>query len=260
MSSPIPPSPYAIVELRLFPELEEASRLYRSVFEYTGPESGLNPRLLRAIAMHGGCVIGARLPSGRLVGFGYGFPGSSNGESYLYSQAVVVSPEVQGTGVGRRIKAAQRRVALGQGFHAMRWSFDPLYARNAHVNLDVLGAVGRWFEYDYYGDSDSDRIVVEWDLAERSNTVPARPRPEPWHKYERSDWGIVDRRGDLAAIPTPADVHVSAVARDSVASGLKNLFPQLLREGFEVVSCCAQSKGTAVYMLERSLPKGGNIR
>ena len=75
----------------------------------------------------------------------------------------MVAAEQQGHGLGRLLKHAQREVALGHGMTRMRWTYDPFEIRNAHFNLDVLGARGRWFAPDMYGPG-TDRVVVEWDL------------------------------------------------------------------------------------------------
>ena len=53
----------------------------------------------------------------------------------------------------------------------MRWTYDPAQIRNAHFNLDVLGARGRWFAPDMYGPG-TDRVVVEWDLTRDEPATP----------------------------------------------------------------------------------------
>ena len=76
------------------------------------------------------------------------------------------------TGSGSALKLAQRAQALEQGMHVVRWTFDPMVARNAWVNLGKLGAVADRFRRDFYGamtdtlnDGErSDRLVVRWDL------------------------------------------------------------------------------------------------
>ncbi|WP_129336433.1 GNAT family N-acetyltransferase [Cellulomonas endophytica] len=264
--SPSPPGSAApdlgavrVEELHTAEDLDAASRLYRTVFGYTGPEAGLNRRLLRALAVNGGATLGARVPGGPLLAFAYGFPGLSAGVPYFYSQAAVVAAGAQGLGLGRRLKAAQADAARGRGFTTMRWSFDPLYARNAHVNLDVLGAVGRWFHRDLYGDGDSDRLVVEWTLATADE--PDGPggagavRPGPWRTYGPQDWGRPDPHPDrpdaLVALPLPAGVQVGAgdrAAAADVAARLGHALDALLAAGLPAVRCVRQDATTAVYV------------
>jgi predicted GNAT superfamily acetyltransferase len=54
----------------------------------------------------------------------------------------------------------------------MYWTYDPLVARNAHVNFNRLGVRAHEYVRDMYGESDSvlhrglgtDRLVVAWPL------------------------------------------------------------------------------------------------
>lgn len=221
-------------------DLTSASQLYRDVFGYTKPEASLNPRLLKALAANGGSMVGAWKESGELVAFGYGFVGHAGGETYFYSQAVVVADGLQGAGLGRRIKNEQRRLALADGLHRMRWAYNPVLSRNAHFNLSVLGAVGRWFVPDCYGDGES-RMVVDWDL---DHTGP-KLAPQPWTEYAHDDWGRTDRLGNLAAVPLPSD-------RRRVTAELNNRlddsFGALFADGLVAVGCNRQDERTSVYL------------
>ena len=221
-------------------DLTSASQLYRDVFGYTKPEASLNPRLLKALAANGGSMVGAWRDSGELVAFGYGFVGHAGGETYFYSQAVVVADGLQGAGLGRRIKNEQRRLALADGLHRMRWAYNPVLSRNAHFNLSVLGAVGRWFVADCYGDGES-RLVVDWDL-DRATPAPA---PEPWTEYSRDDWGRADQLGRLAAVPMPTDRRRIT---PELNAALDASFGGMLSEGLVAVSCNRQDERTSVYL------------
>jgi len=65
-----------------------------------------------------------------------------------------------------------RAQALEQGIDLVRWTFDPLVARNAYFNLHKLGAIADRFGRDFYGPMTdainqgdrSDRFTVRWDL------------------------------------------------------------------------------------------------
>ncbi|GIG28221.1 GNAT family N-acetyltransferase [Cellulomonas marina] len=260
--SPVGTPDVVVDHLRTAAELDEASHLYRAVFGYDGSESGLNRRLLLALAANGGAALGARTTDGRLVAFGYGFPGWDGSRAWFYSQAVVVAADAQGLGLGRRLKHAQRLAALERGFTTMRWSFDPLYARNAHLNLDVLGAVGRWLHRDLYADGDSDRLVVEWDLTRDLQRDPGqdpadRPAPPaPWEPSGPADWGRVLRHPTLpgvAAVPFPATLQVGSgdrAAARATGARVEDALAGLLDEGLAAVSCVRLDAGTAVYVCE----------
>ncbi|MFB6726721.1 hypothetical protein ACFCV3_41510 [Kribbella sp. NPDC056345] len=167
------PDDFRAVSLRTPEQYAEAAALYRAVFGYQQPDHGLNPRLLAALAGNGGSVVGVLDAAERLVAFAYGFPGISESALYHYSQSAVVAADLQGRGLGRMLKYAQREVALAHGMTRMRWTYDPFQLRNAHFNLNVLGARGRWYAPDLYGPG-TDRLVVEWNLT----TEPLRQDPE----------------------------------------------------------------------------------
>jgi predicted GNAT superfamily acetyltransferase len=121
----------------------------------------------------GGVSAGAFARDGRLVGFVFGLTGVENGRTVHWSDMLAVRPEVQNLGVGRRLKEFQRRAVARAGAHVIYWTFDPLVARNAHLNFNVFGV--RVVEYvrDMYGaetGSDlhravgTDRLVVAWPV------------------------------------------------------------------------------------------------
>jgi predicted GNAT superfamily acetyltransferase len=87
---------------------------------------------------------------------------------------LAVTDAMRGCGVGRRLKLYQRQVVEAQGIATMLWTYDPLVARNAHLNINRLGARPVEYLEDLYGPgSDSalhrglgtDRFVVEWPLS-----------------------------------------------------------------------------------------------
>lgn len=230
-------------EVTTAPGLAEASDLYRDVFGYTKPEATLNPRLLMAMIANGGSAVGAWDSDDRLVAFGYGFAGFAGGDHYFYSQAVVVANGLQGSGVGRLIKHEQRRIALDKDLHRMRWAYNPILTRNAHFNLSVLGAVGRWFAPDCYGDGES-RLVVEWDL-----DSPAGQRPTPWTAYPTTAWGQPDRSGEVVAVPLPSD---RSRITPELIEAIDATFEPLFGDGLAALNCLRQDDQTAVYLFGRA--------
>ena len=134
--------------------------------------------LLLTMQLNGGLVHGAFLPDGRLVGFCFGFAGVRDGRLRLCSHQLGVLPEFRGAGIGLALKQAQRRDALPLGYELITWTFDPLEARNAYLNLHRLGCIARLYDRDHYGPMDddlnrglaSDRFEAEWWLG-------GRPRP-----------------------------------------------------------------------------------
>src|SRR5258708_311237 len=151
-----------------------------------GPEwSATVPASLLQVATYvGGLALGAFTTGGALVGFLFGLTGVENGEVVHWSHVLGVRDATRNLGVGRMLKEAQRAELAGRGVIRMSWTFDPLVAKNAHLNLNRLGA--RVVEYvpDMYGTTTSplhyglatDRLVVTCDT---HATPPSDQREAP---------------------------------------------------------------------------------
>jgi predicted GNAT superfamily acetyltransferase len=99
-----------------------------------------------------------------------------------------VLPPYQDRGVGRLLKLAQRKFVLEQGLDLVRWTFDPLQSRNAHLNIEKLGCIVREYLVNVYGESGSqfnvgletDRFVPEWWIkSRRARDRIEERRPSP---------------------------------------------------------------------------------
>ncbi|THF83657.1 acyl-CoA acyltransferase [Deinococcus sp. KSM4-11] len=141
--------------------------------------------MFRISAATGGIVLAAYPAAGDQqevpVGLAYGFPARVDGQGWHHSHLLAVRPEWRGSGVAVVLKLAQRARALAQGYTRMTWTFDPMVARNARLNLGKLGAVARTYHPDWYALSDdrnaaepADRLMIEWDLT----TAPVERPPE----------------------------------------------------------------------------------
>ena len=130
------------------------------------------PSQLLATVHAGAILLLAEDPEGRVVGFSYAFPGLRGGEPHLHSDMLAVLPEARGRGLGPRLKWAQRDEALRRGLALITWSFDPLQAGNARLNLRRLGATATEILPDLFGTTSSklhhglptDRLAVRWEL------------------------------------------------------------------------------------------------
>jgi predicted GNAT superfamily acetyltransferase len=153
--------------------------LQRAVWKLADLEI-LSPVEMIAAVFSGGMCHLAETASGRPVGFAFAFPALRGRAAHLHSDMVAVLPEVQGQGVGVRLKMQQREDALARGISLITWTYDPMQARNAHLNLRRLGAVAAEFLPNFYGVTTSplhhglptDRLLVKWDL----NSPRARDR------------------------------------------------------------------------------------
>jgi predicted GNAT superfamily acetyltransferase len=151
-------------------ELLACVDLQKEVWGFT--DADLIPLRLFIVARKiGGQVLGA-FDGNELVGFALAIPGMRGGRAYLHSHMLAVRLAYRDSGVGRRIKLLQREDALACGYELIEWTFDPLEIKNAHINLNRLGAIARRYNINQYGTTMSplhgglptDRLVAEWWL------------------------------------------------------------------------------------------------
>ena len=120
----------------------------------------------------GGIASGAFDTDGGLLGFVFGISGIRDNVPTHWSDMLAVRPEARGLGLGRRLKLHQRERLLAIGVERVFWTFDPLVARNARLNLTTLGACPIEYVSNMYGNTgsrlhrglDTDRFIVEWRL------------------------------------------------------------------------------------------------
>ncbi len=143
--------------------------------------------LLQITQRVGGVVAGAFDDDGALLGFVYGITGIRDDRPAHWSHMLAVREHLRGRGIGQALKHYQREFVSNLGVKYIYWTFDPLVARNGHLNLMRLGAVVTEYVPNMYGDTSmnmtdsvigTDRFVVCWDLAERS--APVTTTPAAW--------------------------------------------------------------------------------
>ena len=178
--APVSPPPVDIRLVRTHDEFAACEAMSRDI--WGAAERNVVPReLLLTMQHNGGLVHGAFLPAGRLVGFCFAFLGQRDGQLRLCSHQLGVLDEFRGSGIGIALKQAQRYDALRLGIELVTWTFDPLEARNAYINLHRLGCIARLYDRDHYGAMEdelnrglpSDRFEAEWWLRRTKPFVPA---------------------------------------------------------------------------------------
>jgi len=156
-------------------DLSKCVELQREAFAL--PEIEISPvRHLVVTRSAGGFILGAFINT-ELVGFVLSVPAYLKGQRAYYSHMTAVRSGHQSYGIGARLKWAQRERSLVEGVKYIKWTFEPVKARNAYFNLEKLGAIVREYAEDYYGiDYDtsseageavglaSDRLFAEWEL------------------------------------------------------------------------------------------------
>lgn len=147
-------------------ELKQAETLQTEV--WGADDKPDNSDLMLSIQHEGGLVAGAFL-DGRMVGFIFGFPTVTPGVQH--SHRLAVHADARGLGLGARLKWFQRDWCLARGITMVRWTYDPLRAVNAALNIARLGATAGTYLVDYYGKMEginaglpSDRLLAEWNL------------------------------------------------------------------------------------------------
>jgi predicted GNAT superfamily acetyltransferase len=118
----------------------------------------------------GAILIGA-FDQYQMVGFVFGFLGLEKDQLILHSDMLAVKVAYRSSGLGYRLKLAQRERALAKSIDTITWTFDPLQAVNAHFNFEKLGVVADRYKINFYGETSSflhragtDRLWVTWLL------------------------------------------------------------------------------------------------
>ncbi len=168
-------------------ELAQVVELQRLV--WPGSDVEIVPSHLLLTAAHNGGLMAGAFVEETLVGFVFSFLGfhERQGRRWLKhcSHMLGVHPEFQDAGIGRALKSYQREFVLSQGLELITWTYDPLLARNAHLNLARLGAECNTYLTDFYGELadglnvglPTDRFQVDWWIA--TPRVAERLRSDP---------------------------------------------------------------------------------
>ena len=156
-------------------------------YEIWGPAHGdaVPSSVLQVVARVGGLVAGAFTTDGELLGFVFGLPALIDGTVAHWSHILGVRESARNAGVGRMLKEFQRAELARRGIARVYWTYDPLVAKNAHLNLNLLGARVVEHVRDMYGGSASplhnglatDRLVVACDttpVISRASSARAR--------------------------------------------------------------------------------------
>jgi len=164
-----------IRECTTIEEFDGCLSLQREAFGL--PDLELSPRRHLIVSRQaGGWTLGA-FAADRLVGFVHTLAAVRGNEIFGYSHMMAVAKDYQNKGVGARLKWAQRERALREGRKLIKWTWDPMQARNAHFNLNRLGATVDTYAENFYGidystdasitdriNLPSDRLSATWHL------------------------------------------------------------------------------------------------
>ena len=253
MSSETTGASIKIREVSTIAEYDACIRLQRDAFGL--PDLEISPRR-HLIVSHraGGWTLGAFVED-QMIGFVHHLAAVEGDYIFGYSHMMAVAPEYQNQGVGAQLKWAQRERALREGRDYIKWTFEPMRARNAHFNLNRLGVVIREYAVNFYGTDystdpaekgtaaglDSDRLFASWHLQ--------APRVESFSRGEEFPLAAPERAieipGDFSSLlKTDPETAKREVVR------VREEFVQALKEGF-VCRAFARDEQRPRYLLYR---------
>jgi len=218
-------------------ECADGSALLARIWGTQLESSPFTGDVLTSLLHAGGCVLGA-FDGSSMIGLTVGIAGAPKSDE-LYSMIAGVDAGHAGRGVGLALKCAQRVWALDHGATSMMWTFDPLIRRNAHFNINRLGARIEQYLQDFYPPMHdalnradlTDRLVAVWDLL-----APRLRGPDP------SDATVVLRAdadsepvrsataGTAWLVGTPRDVEVIRVQDATLARRWRMSIREVMQE------------------------------
>ncbi|MCS6773945.1 MAG: hypothetical protein RMM31_06100 [Anaerolineae bacterium] len=223
-------SDWFIRPFETFEDHVQSLRVQRAIWSNDLP---VPPHISLAIVRRGGVALGAFTAQGEMIGCVLSFLGWSRYGLCHHSHFAAVVEGWRDKGIGEALKQAQRRAVLAQGIRLITWTYDPLQARNARLNIGKLRAICRTYIRDAYGPDPSglptDRFEVEWWLDED----PRRP-------------------GLTMEIPIPLNFQALRESNPEQALSLRmrarQQFEQAFAEGFVVTDFAVRSD-QGVYTL-----------
>ena len=143
--------------------------LGRMIFDKTwAMDAGteITPNLLQAM-IHSGAYLSGAFVDGECVGAAFAFPATTGG-LHLHSHMTAVLDSFRDKGIGYALNVDQYKWSKQNNYKEITWTFDPLVARNAKLNVLKLGVDISAYYPNFYGDmpdelnagDESDRVMA----------------------------------------------------------------------------------------------------
>jgi predicted GNAT superfamily acetyltransferase len=171
--------------------------LGRMIFDKTwAMDSGteITPNLLQAM-VHSGAYLSGAFVDGNCVGAAFAFPATTGG-LHLHSHMTAVLDNFRDKGIGYALKVDQYKWAKQNNYKEITWTFDPLVARNAKLNILKLGVDISTYYPNFYGD-----MPDELNAGDESDRVMASLKVVGDTPTARSVISTPDKSAVLIAIP-----------------------------------------------------------
>jgi len=248
-------------------EYDECVRIERETWGETFTEM-VSATVLRITQEMGGVTAAAFDASGAMLGFVFGITGVRFGELAHWSDMLAVRPHAQNLGLGTRLKHFQRDQLVPLGVRRMYWTYDPLVARNAHLNLQRLGARAAEYRVNFYGEDTgsvvhaglgTDRFIIDWEFAS-AGPREITPRPDAPIANPTDGSGtpatIELPDADAVRILIPPDIHAVLASTPAVAhqwrATTRRAFEWYLGRGYRVAGFDrGDSSGFPAYIITR---------
>jgi predicted GNAT superfamily acetyltransferase len=182
---------------------------------------------------------------------------------------LAVHPRAQGQHLGERLKEYQRAQCAALGIDVIYWTYDPLVARNAHLNLNRMGArvdeyvgamYGEGTNSPLQGDMPTDRFVIAWAVDPKAAAAPIGTIPAGTPIVADADHDgppLVDAPlVDAPRVGVRAPRDITALAASDIARArrwrhlTRRAFTHYLTRGYVVRGFVADDAG-GTYLLER---------
>jgi len=172
--------------------------LGRMIFDKTwAMDAGteITPNLLQAM-IHSGAYLSGAFIDGECVGAAFAFPATSGG-LHLHSHMTAVLDIFRDKGIGYTLKVDQYKLAKQNNYKEITWTFDPLVARNAKLNILKLGVDISAYYPNFYGD-----MPDELNAGDESDRVMASLKVVGDVPTPRTAISAPDKSAVLIAIPS----------------------------------------------------------
>lgn len=269
------PADIIVRPLHSLEEFRRCVQIAREVWGDSEPET--EPCTTFVIAdQTGGQALGA-FDGDTMVGFTKAYVGLRDLTPYLHSHMTAVLLSRRDHHVGRQLKLFQREDALRRGIRLIEWTFDPFETKNAHFNINRLGAICRRYLPNFYGITSSplhrgmptDRLLVEWQLDSKRvvaaiNDLSPEPRECPAHihlpaaviqgaslspsGFSSASPGAFSFRGTAALGGAPAAAPAQPASPDlssliEVQSRIRAEFTEWFSKGYAVIGVRSSLSG-----------------
>jgi predicted GNAT superfamily acetyltransferase len=278
------------VESIYIKRLEQLNQMHiavelQKIYWGVSSESLVHAQTLLTVVNTGGHVLVA-LDGERAVGILIGFLATTakvyekvmENNLALFSKRMVVLPAYRGHGIGAQLKWSQRDIAIQQGIQRIIWTYDPLLAANAYLNIHKLGCVTTTYLENPYGTDDSiglvvlgssDRLQVEWLVDAPHVTELADGRTGNMGRYvdsngiisnspSETNYGeldVVEEGGRYQLLSIPHDFVALAKTQPDSAKMWRELtrakFQSLFNLGYIVIDFIRGENETVHYVLAR---------